>query len=549
VSHANTHKPSAYPVFNRVVDSYSVRLYKSRRPSEFLLERLETWRDSMKEFRPVEQRETVNLPGIGQFIVWRSKRVYEFELSNPRIGSIHIWNPDKWHSDNCTETGQLHVDFRSPFLQAGSPTAAIRLLEALEEVLFSDDRLPVTNAPEGYWKLSRVDIAVDYARPEGSPGWASLEDYVSRASNLKTEGYLSPLNGDPVDNLREVIKYVSEINAKRRNTVRDAQNNTMRGGQKNDGFRASAPGPDNKGGSVYTHHVTDVREGTQSDDIPAPDFSTFDMPNGDAAQAAAFLLEEFSRSILASLASENTAQVSRALARSGKLESVYFGRFGGKLYLREYNKLVEINRSKKLYMLDVWTAAGWDGLTPVWRAEFSLAGEFLKEFIDTTTGERLDFQDPRVFQAHFAKIWAYLTRTWLRHCIPNPHDDNRSRWEPSERWQAIQNAWTVTDRLVRQPRPPEPTAEALIPQVRGCLKTMAAMLTGSKESPGGDEAQAWAKEKVKGWLDREMFGENRVLDFDLELGQRRIKLGYDDYSDASMTAMFRAERMWEGLGS
>ena len=553
MSHASTRKPTAYPVFNRVLDSLSVRVFKARQPSDFLLEHLDAWRASLAEFRPVEQRETVIIPGLGQFMVNKSKKVYEIRLSNERIGDIHIWNPNKWHSNNCADTGQFHVDFRSPFLQAGGLPAAVKLLTQLETIMFAPTALQVTNAAEAYWKISRADIAVDYARPEGSPAWASLDDYVARASNLKTEGWLSPFNGDPVDVLTEVIKYTNQINHKRRNAVRHAKNDA-KSDPKNGVNTLLEDGPlspqkGNKGGSVYISSRNGCLADQSDNTLPAPDIEPYEIQDGNAAQAAAFILEEFSRSILASIGAENTAQVTRALARSGKLESVYFGRFGGKLYLREYNKLIEITRSRKLYMLDIWTKAGWDGKTPIWRAEFSLGGEFLREFIDTTTGERIDLQDPRVFQTQFAKVWAYLTRTWIRHTVPNPHDDNRSRWEPSERWQAIQNAWAVTDRLVRLPRPAEPTAEALIPQVRGCLKTMAAMLTGSREAPPGDESQDWAKQKVKQWLETEMFSKNKALGFDLELGQRRVKLGYDGYTDTSMTALFRAERMREGLGS
>lgn len=53
---------------------------------------------------------------------------------------------------------------------------------------------------------------------------------------------------------------------------------------------------------------------------------------------------------------------------------------GGNMGARLYNKILEIVSSKKAYLIPLWQAAGWDNETPIWRLEFEIKREVLKQF-------------------------------------------------------------------------------------------------------------------------------------------------------------------------
>jgi len=102
---------------------------------------------------------------------------------------------------------------------------------------------------------------------------------------------------------------------------------------------------------------------------------------------------------------------------------------GGKIAGRLYNKTEEILVSKKSYFLDLWNDCGWDGETSVWRLEFEVKRDALKQF-DAT---KLDDAD-----ALCAGLWPYLTDSWLRLAMPSPKDTTRSRWPTHPLWERLQ---------------------------------------------------------------------------------------------------------------
>lgn len=109
------------------------------------------------------------------------------------------------------------------------------------------------------------------------------------------------------------------------------------------------------------------------------------------------------------------------------LTGVAFG-LGGDLSCRLYNKLGELEKSLKLYLIELWRQAGWNGNDAVWRVEFQLRRPVLQELKASTLPELLD---------QLRSIWAYLTSDWLRLTAPNPDDDTRTRWPTHPMWQQI----------------------------------------------------------------------------------------------------------------
>lgn len=102
---------------------------------------------------------------------------------------------------------------------------------------------------------------------------------------------------------------------------------------------------------------------------------------------------------------------------------------GGNIGARLYNKTLEIEKkSHKVYLHELWQAAGWNTQAEVWRMEFEAKREVLKA-LGIGKLENL-------FQLQSA-LWAYLTQDWLRLSVPLGGDSNRARWPTHPLWNQI----------------------------------------------------------------------------------------------------------------
>ena len=102
---------------------------------------------------------------------------------------------------------------------------------------------------------------------------------------------------------------------------------------------------------------------------------------------------------------------------------------GGVVAARLYDKTLEVaTKSKKVYLLPLWTKAGWDGQSPVWRMEFQFKQEALSQ---------LGLRDFNSAMHSLGGIWGYATTEWLRLTLPNPEDQTRSRWPIHPLWLAL----------------------------------------------------------------------------------------------------------------
>jgi hypothetical protein len=102
---------------------------------------------------------------------------------------------------------------------------------------------------------------------------------------------------------------------------------------------------------------------------------------------------------------------------------------GGDLSSRLYEKTVEIEyKSRKFFFHELWQRRGWKLGEKVWRQEFQLRREPLKQLGTHTV--------PDLLQSYDA-LWRYLTQDWLRLAIPNPNDATRTRWPTHLVWQSI----------------------------------------------------------------------------------------------------------------
>ena len=101
---------------------------------------------------------------------------------------------------------------------------------------------------------------------------------------------------------------------------------------------------------------------------------------------------------------------------------------GGVVMARLYNKRIEIQKSNKLYLEPLWREAGWDGESNVWRLEFQLKSELLKQ---------LGFTSLPGIEGNLNGIWRYLMTDWLKLTIPSQTDKTRSRWPVHPLWNLL----------------------------------------------------------------------------------------------------------------
>lgn len=133
-----------------------------------------------------------------------------------------------------------------------------------------------------------------------------------------------------------------------------------------------------------------------------------------------------------------SAWVNRAVKHStyedrGRFSGLTFG-MGGALSARLYDKTLEILRSNKTYLYEIWRGAGWNGESPVWRLEYQFGRQSLHDFGISAVGDLLTRR---------ADLWAYAMH-WLRLVVPSTTDKSKDRWPNHPLWDLLTGAaWGV----------------------------------------------------------------------------------------------------------
>ena len=109
---------------------------------------------------------------------------------------------------------------------------------------------------------------------------------------------------------------------------------------------------------------------------------------------------------------------------------------GGDMSARLYNKILEIQKSGKEYLFELWRAVGWNPGDPVWRLEFQIKREILAQ-------KGL----PKLSQvlSNLNGLWSYATTEWLRLTLPSEDDQTRSRWPVHPLWGFLSSVDWDTD--------------------------------------------------------------------------------------------------------
>ena len=105
---------------------------------------------------------------------------------------------------------------------------------------------------------------------------------------------------------------------------------------------------------------------------------------------------------------------------------------GGNVSARLYNKLLELEKSRKWYLRDIWSARGWDGIEPVMRLEFQLERTAIVELGVRTVSDLM---------SRLPSLWLYCTKDWLQLKIPSDTEKTPTRWSDEPFWGHMVSAW------------------------------------------------------------------------------------------------------------
>jgi hypothetical protein len=306
-------------LLNQTIDSLNLRLYSCSAPSPFL----ESLTPEMRLFKEDYRYDSpsqyfVDLPNLGRFeVLHKGNTPYEFVLMNKEIADIRVFNPDKFISKAAIDTGHLYINFHSKYLQCQSDD-----YHQVDDFVENCFQLFYQNKTADWCKVSRADLACDVQGFDFN--WQDLKKFAKRSRKLE------PMT---------LQEYIDDINAI---------------------FDLITPQMYDKGGCNDTSLKSHTDEETGN--------LTITLNPSQIASLSRLLKSE-----------ANNPELTR-LIMTEEIQTCYFGRFGSKLYARLYNKSREIVISGKEFLRDIWLSNGWDGESKVVRSEFSLAGEFLREF-------------------------------------------------------------------------------------------------------------------------------------------------------------------------
>jgi hypothetical protein len=184
-----------------------------------------------------------------------------------------------------------------------------------------------------------------------------------------------------------------------------------------------------------------------------------------------------------------------------------------------YDKTTEIAVSRKDWMQEVWTANGWDGESRVTRVEFRYKRECLKE---------MGVEETYAFLDQIAGLWAYSTKLWLRHTLPNG-DPNRTRWPLSDAWQVVQRAAFFGDGTPAvRARKTAGDLKLICQMMAGCSSTASALLTHVLPSQDdGTHFLIWFWNWLESYLDE------KGVTFEQLCAFKRLRLGVVPESTAA----------------
>jgi hypothetical protein len=109
---------------------------------------------------------------------------------------------------------------------------------------------------------------------------------------------------------------------------------------------------------------------------------------------------------------------------------------------RVYNKSIQMKGldNSPNNLLEQLRAAGWNGIDDLWRVEFQMRRNAIKQLQISTFTE---------LEANYAGLWRYLTESWLRVVHIDKNQQNKTRWSTEDFWLGVQEAYGIAPKLER----------------------------------------------------------------------------------------------------
>jgi len=142
--------------------------------------------------------------------------------------------------------------------------------------------------------------------------------------------------------------------------------------------------------------------------------------------------------------------------------------YGGDIVFRWYDKTQHIAQGAADHAVKVWEANGYDHSTYVFRAEFQLRTEALRQFECTHLQALIHKR---------ADVWQYLTHDWIRVAAVGARVRDKDRAATRPWWKAIQKSHKARSRIVRL-RPKhqrQPQEKTLAQLTMGALSSVMAL--------------------------------------------------------------------------
>lgn len=185
------------------------------------------------------------------------------------------------------------------------------------------------------------------------------------------------------------------------------------------------------------------------------------------------------------------------------LSGLNFGRRGGALYVRIYDKTRQAEAKGDDWWPDVW-GPKFDPEQRVLRIEFEINRGGLREFGVHAPEDAFDNVGP---------LWAYCTSRWLTLRLPT-NDETRSRWPLDPRWSAVQRSSLAGNSLPAE----RMRAGAASGELRRMLPQLVGYLAGAAVPLGTNDLDA-TFEALRPHI--EAYGQRRSMSFDERVAVKR----------------------------
>ena len=162
---------------NRVVltgiDTLAITAGGNVAPSSWLLDQVELWNEYQQRYEFGEDYITIEIDNKWWSVYPSRAFPYKFQLRNPEIGFIKVWNTDKW-SSGAQGNQQIHIHFYPEFTHSYSPTNMYKEVEKIVSFFFENNEGLLLH-------VSRLDLHSDITNGSNFLTTSELDNAICRA--------------------------------------------------------------------------------------------------------------------------------------------------------------------------------------------------------------------------------------------------------------------------------------------------------------------------------------------------------------------------------